>query len=261
MGAWFSIFYTIKFLCDRRSRWENDLLPANPQGVWNNSTNPPWQADYHVDINLQMNYWPTRQTNLHETTKPYDRYISALMTPGRKTAKDRYGAHGRVVHNETDSYGFTGLHNWATSFWFPEAAAWTTPHPYDAYRSTGDADHLRQSAYPVIKRAAEFRLDFLHIDPRDGKLVVSPGFSSASSSGPPRWTTCGTRTRRSRSTAISAPHARTAPRHGHRAPRQDRPHQDQAVARRHRLPRPRRTGPRSRHAPRWRHPELGRPCR
>ncbi|MGW3351332.1 glycosyl hydrolase family 95 catalytic domain-containing protein [Nonomuraea rubra] len=156
---------------------ENDLLPANLQGVWNNVTNPPWSADYHVNINLQMNYWLAEQTNLHETTKPYDRYISSMVAPGRETARDLFGARGWVVNNETNPFGFTGLHDWATSFWFPEAAAWTTQHLYDTYRFTGDLGYLRETAYPVIKGAAEFWLDFLHTDPRDGKLVVSPSYS------------------------------------------------------------------------------------
>ncbi|WP_206641540.1 glycosyl hydrolase family 95 catalytic domain-containing protein [Nonomuraea polychroma] len=156
---------------------ENDLLPANLQGVWNKSTSPPWSADYHVNINLQMNYWLAEQTNLHETTTPYDRYIAALVAPGRKTAQDMYGARGWVVNNETNPFGFTGVHDWATAFWFPEAAAWTTQHLYDSYRFTGDVDYLRETAYPVIKGAAEFWLDFLHTDPRDGKLVVSPSYS------------------------------------------------------------------------------------
>ncbi|MEV0620067.1 glycoside hydrolase N-terminal domain-containing protein [Nonomuraea sp. NPDC050404] len=156
---------------------ENDLLPANLQGVWNKVTNPPWSADYHVNINLQMNYWLAEQTNLHETTTPYDRYISALVEPGRKTAKDMYGARGWVVNNETNPFGFTGVHTYASSFWFPEAAAWTTQHLYDTYRFTGDLGYLRETAYPVIKGAAEFWLDFLHTDPRDGRLVVSPSYS------------------------------------------------------------------------------------
>ncbi|SDL92615.1 alpha-L-fucosidase 2 [Nonomuraea jiangxiensis] len=156
---------------------ENDILPANLQGVWNNVTNPPWDADYHVNINLQMNYWPAEQTNLRETTRPYDRYISSMVAPGRVTAGNMYGARGWVVNNETNPYGFTGVHNWATSFWFPEAAAWTTQHMYDSYRFSRDLNYLRNTAYPVIKGAAEFWLDFLHTDPRDGKLVVSPSYS------------------------------------------------------------------------------------
>ncbi|MEV4113316.1 glycoside hydrolase N-terminal domain-containing protein [Nonomuraea sp. NPDC049695] len=156
---------------------ENDVLPANLQGVWNDSTSPPWAADYHVNINLQMNYWLAEQTHLHETTRPYDRYIAALVAPGRKTAQEMYGARGWVVNNETNPFGFTGVHAYATSFWFPEAAAWTAQHLYDSYRFTGDLGYLRETAYPVIKGAAEFWLDFLHTDPRDGRLVVSPSYS------------------------------------------------------------------------------------
>ncbi|WP_424528902.1 glycosyl hydrolase family 95 catalytic domain-containing protein [Sphaerisporangium viridialbum] len=152
-------------------------LPANLQGVWNNSTSPPWSADYHVNINLQMNYWLAEQTNLAETTAPYDDYVKAMVAPGAKTAKDIYGARGWVVNNETNPFGFTGLHDWASSFWFPEAAAWLTQQMYDHYRFSGDVAYLRDTAYPVLKGAAEFWLDFLHTDPRDGKLVVSPSYS------------------------------------------------------------------------------------
>ncbi|QYC43248.1 hypothetical protein Nocox_28295 [Nonomuraea coxensis DSM 45129] len=156
---------------------ENDLLPANLQGVWNASTAPPWSADYHVNINLQMNYWLAERTNLHESAKPYVRYVAALAEPGRRTARDMYGARGWVVNNETTPFGFTGVHDWPTAFWFPEAAAWITQHLYDTYRFTGDEAYLRETAYPVIKGAAEFWLDFLHTDPRDGTLVVSPSYS------------------------------------------------------------------------------------
>ncbi|WP_212735446.1 glycosyl hydrolase family 95 catalytic domain-containing protein [Herbidospora galbida] len=156
---------------------ENDILPANLQGVWNNVVNPPWDADYHVNINLQMNYWPAEQTNLRETTRPYDRYVNSMVAPGRVTAQNMYGARGWVVNNETNPYGFTGVHNYPQSFWFPEAAAWTTQHLYDSYRFNGDVTYLRDTAYPAIKGAAEFWLDFLHTDPRDNRLVVSPSYS------------------------------------------------------------------------------------
>ncbi|MFG1703491.1 glycoside hydrolase N-terminal domain-containing protein [Nonomuraea sp. M3C6] len=152
-------------------------LPANLQGVWNNSTSPPWSADYHVNINLQMNYWLADQTNLAETTQPYDDYVKAMVAPGEKTAREMFGADGWLVHNETNPFGFTGVHDWATSFWFPEAAAWLTQQLYDHYRFSGDTGYLRETAYPVMKGAAEFWLDTLHTDPRDGKLVVSPSYS------------------------------------------------------------------------------------
>ncbi|WP_371783243.1 glycosyl hydrolase family 95 catalytic domain-containing protein [Streptosporangium subroseum] len=152
-------------------------LPANLQGVWNNSTNPPWSADYHVNINLQMNYWLAEQTNLAETTEPYDRYVQSMVAPGTKTAQEMFGSRGWVVNNETNPFGFTGVHNWASSFWFPDAAAWLTQQMYDHYRFSGSNKYLRSTAYPVMKGAAEFWLDTLYTDPRDGKLVVSPSYS------------------------------------------------------------------------------------
>ncbi|MFI7698199.1 glycosyl hydrolase family 95 catalytic domain-containing protein [Nonomuraea sp. NPDC049480] len=152
-------------------------LPANLQGVWNDSTAPAWSGDYHVNINLQMNYWPADVTNLAETARPYDEYVQAMMAPGRRTAREMFAAEGWVVHNETNPFGFTGVHDWATAFWFPEAAAWVTQDLYDRYRFSGDAGYLRETAYPVMKGAAEFWLDTLHADPRDGTLVVSPSYS------------------------------------------------------------------------------------
>jgi hypothetical protein len=152
-------------------------LPANLQGVWNNSTNPPWDADYHVNINLQMNYWPAETTNLPETTGPLFDYVDAMVPPGRHTARHMYGNRGWVVNNETNPYGFTGVHSYPQSFWFPEAGAWLALHHWEHYRFTKDAGFLRQRAYPVMKELAEFWLDELVVDPRDGKLVVSPSYS------------------------------------------------------------------------------------
>ncbi|WP_285774063.1 glycoside hydrolase N-terminal domain-containing protein [Microtetraspora sp. NBRC 13810] len=152
-------------------------LPANLQGVWNNSTNPPWSADYHVNINLQMNYWLAEQTNLAETTGAYDDYVKSMVPAGQKTAQDMFGSRGWVVMNETNPFGFTGVHDYASSFWFPEAGAWLTQQMYDHYRFGLDTKYLRETAYPVMKGAAEFWLDNLYADPRDGKLVVSPSYS------------------------------------------------------------------------------------
>ncbi|MFJ1843716.1 glycosyl hydrolase family 95 catalytic domain-containing protein [Streptomyces sp. NPDC088146] len=152
-------------------------LPANLQGVWNNSTTPPWSADYHSNINLQMNYWLAEVTNLAETTAPYDRCVEAMRAPGRRTAKEMFGTAGWVVHNETNPYGFTGVHDWSTAFWFPEAAAWLTQQMYEHYRFGGSTGYLRSTAYPAMKEAAEFWLANLRTDPRDGLLVVTPSYS------------------------------------------------------------------------------------
>ncbi|MFD0786337.1 glycoside hydrolase family 95-like protein, partial [Micromonospora azadirachtae] len=152
-------------------------LPANLQGVWNNSTSPPWDADYHVNINLQMNYWPAELTNLSETTAPLFDYVDSMVPPGQVTAREIYGNRGWVVNNETNVYGFTGLHNWASSFWFPEAGAWLAQHYWQHYQFTRDERFLSERAYPVMKQLAQFWLDELVVDPRDGKLVVSPSYS------------------------------------------------------------------------------------
>jgi alpha-L-fucosidase 2 len=152
-------------------------LPANLQGVWNNSTSPPWSADYHVNINLQMNYWPAETTNLTETTAPLFDFVDSLAAPGQVTARDMFGNRGWVVHNETTPYGFTGVHDWPTAFWFPEAGAWLAQHYYEHYLFTRDDTFLRERAYPMLKSLSQFWFDELVADPRDGKLVVSPSFS------------------------------------------------------------------------------------
>ncbi|WP_235999487.1 glycosyl hydrolase family 95 catalytic domain-containing protein [Qaidamihabitans albus] len=152
-------------------------LPANLQGVWNNSTSPPWSADYHVNINLQMNYWPAETTNLSETAAPLFDYVDSLVPPGEVTAEEMFGNRGWVVHNETNPFGFTGVHDWATAFWFPESGAWLAQHYYEHYLFTMDVDFLRERAYPMMKSLSEFWMDELVTDPRDGKLVVSPSFS------------------------------------------------------------------------------------
>jgi len=152
-------------------------LPANLQGVWNDSDSPPWGADYHVNINLQMNYWPAEPTGLGATAEPLFDFIETLRPPGRLTAGTMYDSPGWVVHNETNPYGFTGVHDWPLSFWFPEAAAWLTQHLYDHYRFTLDEDFLRRRAYPAMSEAAEFWLANLRTDSRDGSLVVTPSLS------------------------------------------------------------------------------------
>ncbi|HVK21260.1 MAG TPA: glycoside hydrolase N-terminal domain-containing protein [Actinokineospora sp.] len=152
-------------------------LPANLQGVWNNSTAPPWDADYHVNINMQMNYWLADTTNLGETVEPFTRYVEAMRAPGERTATEMFGTGGWLVHNQTNPFGFTGVHTYPSSFWFPEAGAWLTRHLFDHYEFTGDTAYLRNRAYPLMKGAAQFWLANLKTDPRDGKLVVTPSHS------------------------------------------------------------------------------------
>jgi alpha-L-fucosidase 2 len=152
-------------------------LPANLQGVWNPYSSAPWSSDYHVNINLQMNYWPAEVTNLGETTPPLFDFIDRLRPRGRETAKTMFGAGGFVLHNETNTFDFTGVHDWPTAFWFPESAAWLSRHLWEHYEFTQDRAFLREKAYPILRDAAQFWLDSLVADPRDGKLVAVPSYS------------------------------------------------------------------------------------
>ncbi|MEY9932994.1 alpha-L-fucosidase 2 [Catenulispora sp. GP43] len=165
-----------RYLLIASSRAGN-LLPANLQGVWNASPTPPWSGDYHVNINLQMNYWLAEPCALGECAEPLFDFIDALRAPGRVSAREMFGTEGWVVHNETTPFGFTGVHDWPDAFWFPEAAAWLCRHLWEHYAFTLDEDFLRERAYPVMKEAAEFWLANLRRDPRDGTLVANPSFS------------------------------------------------------------------------------------
>ncbi|GAA0576220.1 glycoside hydrolase N-terminal domain-containing protein [Paractinoplanes ferrugineus] len=153
-----------------------DPLPANLQGLWNESEQAPWSADYHANINVQMNYWPAGPANLGETAQPLHAFVESLRQPGAVTAKEMFGGPGWVVHSETNPFGFTGVHDWATSFWFPEAAAWLVHHLYDHYRFTLDRRFLAERAYPAMREVARFWLAELVAGP-DGTLVVSPSYS------------------------------------------------------------------------------------
>ncbi len=152
-------------------------LPANLQGVWNRSITPPWNADYHANINLQMNYWPAHSTNLAETAEPLFHFVDSLMQPGSRSARQVAGAGGWTLFLNTNVWGFAGVIDWPTSFWQPEAGAWLAQHYYEHYRYTRDEEFLRDRAWPAMKGAAEFWLDALRVDPRDSRLVVSPSYS------------------------------------------------------------------------------------
>ena len=152
-------------------------LPANLQGVWNDKATPPWNADYHVNINLQMNYWPAEVANLAETTPPLFDFVDHLVAPGKLAAQRYFGANGWTMFLNTNAWGYVGPIDWPTAFWQPEASAWLAQHFYEHYLFSQDAEFLKTRAWPVMKGAAEFWLDALVTDPRDGKLVVSPSYS------------------------------------------------------------------------------------
>jgi alpha-L-fucosidase 2 len=150
-------------------------LPANLQGLWNDSMNPPWDSDYHLNINIQMNYWPAEVTNLAELHEPLFDLLESLREPGRKTAKIHYGARGFVAHHITDVWGFTSPGDHPRSGLWPTGAAWVAQHLWEHYRFSRDRAFLAR-AYPVMKESAEFFLDYL-VEDAKGRLVSGPSVS------------------------------------------------------------------------------------
>lgn len=152
------------------------VLPANLQGVWNESYNAPWKSDYHTNINIQMNYWPTDVANLSESFAPFANFVDEIRVPGRVAAQQTYGAKGWTIHHATDIFGKTGIQSgihWGTS---PLASAWLCLNLWEHYRFTADTDYLKHKAYPIMKEAAEFVQTFL-IPDKNGYLVSAPSMS------------------------------------------------------------------------------------
>lgn len=155
-------------------------LPANLQGKWNQYYNAPWNSDYHLNINFQMNYWPAQVCNLSECHLPYFDYVESLVPFGEKTAKVHYGADGWTVHHLSDIFGMAAPADGVHGVW-PMGAAWLVRDMMEYYRFNGDKAFLRERAYPLMKGAAEFMLDFLVEAPEGtpvaGKLVTNPSHS------------------------------------------------------------------------------------
>ena len=150
-------------------------LAANLQGIWADGLKAPWNADYHSNINLQMNYWPAEVTNLSELTLPLIDLIEALRRPGQRTAQVQYGAPGWVVHTITNVWGFTAPGEGA-SWGSSTTAGWLSQHLWEHYLFTQDAGLLRR-VYPIMKEAAQFYLDTLVPEPQSGLLVTAPSIS------------------------------------------------------------------------------------
>lgn len=155
--------------------------PANLQGIWNKELRPPWSSNYTADINVEMNYWPAEITNLSEMNEPLLGLVKELSVTGSNVAKEYYKASGWVGHHNTDIWAMAnpvgdfgkGDPRWAN---WPMAGNWLCRHLWEHYLFTADKIFLRDTAYPVMKAASLFVLDWL-IQDKNGYWVTSPSTS------------------------------------------------------------------------------------
>jgi alpha-L-fucosidase 2 len=151
-------------------------LPANLQGIWAEETSTPWTGDWHLDVNVQMNYWPAEVCNLSDLHQPLFALIDSLQEPGAKTAREYYAARGWVAHVITNPWGFTSpgeSANWGSA---NSGSAWLCQHLWDHWLFTRDKEFLAW-AYPILKGSARFYADMLIEEPTHKWLVVSPSNS------------------------------------------------------------------------------------
>ena len=155
--------------------------PANLQGIWSKSIRPPWSSNYTININTEMNYWPAEETNLSEMHMPLFGLIKKLSVTGKVTAQQFYHAGGWVAHHNSDIWGLSnpvgdkgrGDPKWAN---WPMGGNWLCRQLWEHYLFTGDKQFLKDTAYPLMKGAAEFTLDWL-IPDSSGHLVTAPSVS------------------------------------------------------------------------------------
>ena len=154
--------------------------PANLQGIWNDKLFPPWDSKYTVNINTEMNYWPSEVTHLTEMNDPLVQMVKELSQSGQKTAESMYGARGWVLHHNTDIWRINGPVDGA--FWgmWPMGGAWLCQHLFDKYEYNGNKEYL-ESVYSIMKGASLFFLDFLTEEPAHKWLVVCPSVSPENS--------------------------------------------------------------------------------
>jgi alpha-L-fucosidase 2 len=151
-------------------------LPPNLQGIWAEEIHTPWTGDWHLDVNVEMNYWPAEVCNLSDLTGPLFTLIASLQEPGAKTAKDYYNARGWVAHVITNPWGFTSPGESASWGASTCGSAWLCQHLWDHWLFTHDTNFLAR-AYPIMRGSAQFFSDMLIEEPSHHWLVVAPANS------------------------------------------------------------------------------------
>lgn len=149
--------------------------PANLQGVWNDKLFAPWDSKYTININAEMNYWPSLIGNLPETQQPLFSMIRDLSQTGRKTAQEMYGCNGWVAHHNTDLWRIAGPVDGTTWGMFPTGGAWLTTHIWQHYLYTGDKQFLADH-YDILKGAADFLIDYMVAYPANGEIKKAAGW-------------------------------------------------------------------------------------
>lgn len=152
---------------------------ANLQGIWNERVAPPWQSNYTLNINTEMNYWLAEPTALPECVEPLVRLVRGLANSGARTAREMYGARGWVAHHNSDLWRGTAAYDGPQGVW-PMGGAWLCLHLWDRYDYGRDSAYLAD-VYPLMRGACEFFLDTLVPDPKHGWLVTNPSNSPENS--------------------------------------------------------------------------------
>ena len=171
-----TLFHYGRYLLMASSR--PGTLPANLQGLWNQHINAPWNADYHLNINLQMNYWLANLTQLDELNSPLFDYIDRLIVSGKTTAQKNFGARGSFLPHATDLWAPTWLRA-PTAYWGASfgAGGWMVQHYWQHYLFTDDKEFLKNRAFPAMEAVAQFYSDWIIEDQRDGTLISAPSTS------------------------------------------------------------------------------------
>ena len=173
LAATYFQFGRYLMICGSRA----SALPLNLQGIWNASFTPAWSCDFHLNINLQMNYWPAEVANLSECHDPLFNWMRDTLAPaGREVARRHYGCRGWVAHHLSDPWGFAVPGDSANCGLWPAGGAWLCTHLWERFLFTSDRGFLREAAFPLMREACEFFLDYLYRD-TGGRLVTGPSVS------------------------------------------------------------------------------------
>jgi len=151
--------------------------PANLQGIWNDSLRPPWDSKYTCNINTEMNYWPAEPTALADCAEPLFSALDELATAGHEIAQVHYHARGWVLHHNFDLWRGAAPINASNHGIWVSGGAWLCMHLWDHYLFSGDQEFLARRAYPIMKEAALFFVDYLVEDPQTKWLVSGPSNS------------------------------------------------------------------------------------